>query len=37
MDVLLGMMKESKKENEMRDKSHESLAKQVGQLAEEMA
>ncbi|XP_021980765.1 uncharacterized protein LOC110876915 [Helianthus annuus] len=37
MDVMLSMMQESKKENEIRDKSHEALAKQVGQLAEEMA
>jgi hypothetical protein len=37
MDILLGMMKESKKENEMRDKSHEALAKQVGQLASKVA
>ncbi|XP_021994174.1 uncharacterized protein LOC110890831 [Helianthus annuus] len=37
MDAILSMMQESKKENEIRDKSHEALAKQVGQLAEEMA
>ncbi|XP_022014786.1 uncharacterized protein LOC110914291 [Helianthus annuus] len=37
MDAMLSMMQESKKENEIRDKSHEALAKQVGQLAEEMA
>ncbi|XP_022031063.2 uncharacterized protein LOC110932004 [Helianthus annuus] len=37
MDVMLSMMQESKKENEIRDKSHVALAKQVGQLAEEMA
>ncbi|XP_021992064.1 uncharacterized protein LOC110888873 [Helianthus annuus] len=37
MDVMLSMMQESKKENEIRDKAHESLAKQVGQLAEEVA
>ncbi|XP_022007203.1 uncharacterized protein LOC110906366 [Helianthus annuus] len=37
MDAMLSMMQESKKENEIRDKSHEALAKQVGQLAEEVA
>ncbi|XP_022020069.1 uncharacterized protein LOC110920143 [Helianthus annuus] len=44
MDALLNMTKESnndikeiKKTNEIRDKAHEALAKQVGQLAEEMA
>ncbi|XP_022007280.1 hrp65 protein-like [Helianthus annuus] len=44
MDALLNMQKEShndikeiKKTNEIRDKAHEALAKQVGQLAEEMA
>ncbi|XP_022013910.1 uncharacterized protein LOC110913383 [Helianthus annuus] len=37
MDAMLSMMQESKKENEIQDKSHEALAKQVGQLAEEMA
>ncbi|XP_021998222.1 uncharacterized protein LOC110895248 [Helianthus annuus] len=37
MDAMLSMMQESKKENEIRDKLHEALAKQVGQLAEEMA
>ncbi|XP_022031610.1 eukaryotic peptide chain release factor GTP-binding subunit-like [Helianthus annuus] len=37
MDAMLSMMQESKKENEIRDKAHEALAKQVGQLAEEMA
>ncbi|KAJ0844735.1 putative transcription factor interactor and regulator CCHC(Zn) family [Helianthus annuus] len=44
MDALLNMHKEShndikeiKKTNEIRDKEHEALAKQVGQLAEEMA
>ncbi|XP_022041120.1 uncharacterized protein LOC110943693 [Helianthus annuus] len=37
IDVMLSMMQKSKKENEIRDKSHEALAKQVGQLAEEMA
>ncbi|KAJ0754891.1 putative nucleotidyltransferase, Ribonuclease H [Helianthus annuus] len=37
MDVMLSMMQESKKENEIRDKAHEALAKQVGQLAEEVA
>ena len=37
MDLLLGMMKESKKEKEMRDKSYDTLSRQVGQLAEEVA
>ncbi|XP_022030820.1 uncharacterized protein LOC110931746 [Helianthus annuus] len=44
MDALLNVVKESnsdikemKKTNEIRDKSHEALAKQVGQLADEMA
>ncbi|XP_021995759.1 uncharacterized protein LOC110892936 [Helianthus annuus] len=37
MDAMLSMVQESKKENEIWDKSHEALAKQVGQLAEEMA
>ncbi|XP_022030793.1 uncharacterized protein LOC110931719 [Helianthus annuus] len=37
MDAMVSMMQKSKKENEIRDKSHEALAKQVGQLAEEMA
>jgi hypothetical protein len=44
LDALMNMMKDSnndikemKKGNEVRDKSHEALAKQVGQLAEEMA
>src|ERR1044071_2814149 len=44
MDALMSMMKDAnndikeiKKGNEVRDKSHEALAKQVGQLAEEMA
>ncbi|XP_022024152.1 uncharacterized protein LOC110924457 [Helianthus annuus] len=37
MDTMLSMMQESNKENEIRDKSHEALAKQVGQLAEEVA
>ncbi|KAF5802020.1 putative transcription factor interactor and regulator CCHC(Zn) family [Helianthus annuus] len=44
MDALLNMQKEThsdvkeiKKANEIRDKAHEALAKQVGQLAEEVA
>ncbi|XP_021984978.2 uncharacterized protein LOC110880845 [Helianthus annuus] len=37
IDAMLSMMQEYKKDNEIRDKSHEALAKQVDQLAEEVA
>ncbi|KAI3762416.1 hypothetical protein L1987_52846 [Smallanthus sonchifolius] len=37
LDALLEMMKESKRENEVRDKSHAALERQVGQLAQEIA
>ncbi|KAI3797054.1 hypothetical protein L1987_39744 [Smallanthus sonchifolius] len=37
LDALLEMMKESKKENEVRDKSFVALERQVGQLAQEIA
>ncbi|KAI3683909.1 hypothetical protein L1987_84424 [Smallanthus sonchifolius] len=37
LDALLEMMKESKKENEVRDKSFVALERQVGQMAEEIS
>ncbi|KAI3799078.1 hypothetical protein L1987_34368 [Smallanthus sonchifolius] len=37
LDALLEMMKESKRENEMRDKSFVALERQVGQMAEEIS
>ncbi|KAI3828508.1 hypothetical protein L1987_02609 [Smallanthus sonchifolius] len=37
LDALLEMMKESKKENEVRDKSFVALERQVGQMVEEIS
>ena len=37
LDSLMNMMKDQKRENELRNKRHEALAKQISQIAEEIA